>query len=195
MRIVEFAALSKDELQRAARVLHEAFANTPSAFAAAATAEAEVQCFAAGGERSAVAALDGAEVVGWIGWVESYSHSWELHPLAVDPPCQGRGIGTLLVREVERRAQAAGVLTLWLGSDDEYGGTNLYGANLFPDVLRHAATVQQINRHPIGFYRKLGYEVVGVLPDVNGFGKPDILMAKRLSVPSSRALPKGRVIP
>jgi aminoglycoside 6'-N-acetyltransferase I len=181
MRIVEFAALSNDEHQRAARILCAAFANTPSAFAAAAAAEAEVQRFAAGGERSAVAALDGADVVGWIGWLESYSHSWELHPLVVDPPRQGRGIGTLLVSALECRARAAGVLTLWLGSDDEYGGTNLYGADLFPDVLRHAAAVEQIKRHPIAFYRRLGFEVVGVLPDVNGFGKPDILMAKRLS--------------
>jgi aminoglycoside 6'-N-acetyltransferase I len=180
MRIVEFSALSKDALQRAACILHEAFANTTSVFDAAAACETEVQSFVAGRERGAVAVLEEAEVVGWIGWLEAHSRSWELHPLAVDPRRQGRGIGPLLVRELERRAAAAGVLTIWLGSDDEYGGTSLYGADLYPDVLRHAATVRQVNRHPIEFYRKLGFEVVGVLPDVNGFGKPDILMAKRV---------------
>ena len=34
--------------------------------------------------------------------------------------------------------------------------------------------------HPFAFYQRLGYEVVGLLPDVNGPGRPDILMAKRL---------------
>jgi aminoglycoside 6'-N-acetyltransferase I len=185
MRIVEFATLSPDQLQHAARVLREAFAHRPSVFPTQESAEAEVNSFLVDGERGALAAVDGANVLGWIGWVQAYSHGWELHPLVVDPPRQNRGIGTLLVRELELRAVAAGVLTLWLGADDEYGGTNLYGADLFPDVLSHAATVEQTHSHPIAFYRKLGFEVVGVLPHVNGFGKPDILMAKRLSVPPS----------
>lgn len=181
MHIVEFSALSREQLHQAARILREAFANTPSVFAAEAGAQTEVESFVASDERGAAAALDGAEVLGWIGWVKAYSHGWELHPLAVDPRCQRRGIGTFLVRELEHRAQAAGILTLWLGADDEFGGTNLYGTDVFPDVLRHAARVEQTTRHPIAFYRKLGFEVVGLLPDVNGFGKPDILMAKRLA--------------
>jgi hypothetical protein len=35
-------------------------------------------------------------------------------------------------------------------------------------------------RHPNEFYQKLGYEIVGVIPDANGLGKHDILMAKSL---------------
>ncbi|MCA9940912.1 MAG: AAC(6')-Ia family aminoglycoside 6'-N-acetyltransferase, partial [Anaerolineales bacterium] len=27
---------------------------------------------------------------------------------------------------------------------------------------------------------KLGYAIVGVVPDANGWGKPDIIMAKRI---------------
>ena len=30
------------------------------------------------------------------------------------------------------------------------------------------------------FYQKLGYEIVGLIPDANGPGKPDIMMARRL---------------
>jgi aminoglycoside 6'-N-acetyltransferase I len=32
--------------------------------------------------------------------------------------------------------------------------------------------------HPTAFYQKLGFQIVGVMPDANGIGKPDIIMAK-----------------
>jgi aminoglycoside 6'-N-acetyltransferase I len=38
-------------------------------------------------------------------------------------------------------------------------------------------------------YGKVGYYVVGVVPDANGFGKPDILMAKRLDRASRESIP------
>ena len=173
MRIIEFAGLSPEQVDQAARVLGAAFANMD--------AQAEVASFVADTGRHALAALDGADVLGWIGWLEGYSHAWELHPLVVDAQFQRRGIGTALVGELESRARAAGILTLWLGADDESGGTNLYGVDVFPSVLRHAAFAEQTTRHPIRFYRKVGFQVVGLLPDVNGFGKPDILMAKRVA--------------
>jgi len=34
--------------------------------------------------------------------------------------------------------------------------------------------------HPVNFYLKLGYVIVGIIPDANGMGKPDILLAKRV---------------
>lgn len=34
--------------------------------------------------------------------------------------------------------------------------------------------------HPYEFYQTLGFVILGVIPDANGLGKPDILMAKRL---------------
>ena len=39
--------------------------------------------------------------------------------------------------------------------------------------------------HPFEFYQKLGFVIVGVMPDANGLGKPDIFMAKRLGGLSS----------
>jgi aminoglycoside 6'-N-acetyltransferase I len=41
-------------------------------------------------------------------------------------------------------------------------------------------TIGNLRRHPYEFYQKLGYVIVGVIPDTNGFGKPDIFMAKRV---------------
>jgi aminoglycoside 6'-N-acetyltransferase I len=38
--------------------------------------------------------------------------------------------------------------------------------------------IKNLKRHPYEFYQKLGYVIVGVMPDANGLGLPDILMAK-----------------
>ena len=117
-----------------------------------------------------------------MGALQSYAHGWEIHPLVVAPDRQRRGIGTALLGRLEARARGDGVLTLFLGSDDDYGGTTLYGRDLWADVLGHAATAEATARgHALTFYRRHGYRIVGVLPDVNGRGRPDILMAKRLS--------------
>jgi len=70
--------------------------------------------------------------------------------------------------------------TIYLGTDDENGRTSLGGVDLYPDPLMAAAQIQNLRRHPFEFYRKLGFAIVGVLPDANGFGKPDIFMAKRV---------------
>ncbi|MFN2459289.1 MAG: hypothetical protein ABR591_01150 [Candidatus Velthaea sp.] len=58
--------------------------------------------------------------------------------------------------------------------------TSLGGVDLYPNVLEHLAALEDRKSHPFGFYRRLGYAVVGVVPDAEGFGKPDILMAKRV---------------
>jgi aminoglycoside 6'-N-acetyltransferase I len=70
-----------------------------------------------------------------------------------------------------------------LGTDDEQGGTTLAGISLFPNVLEQLAHIQNLHRHPYEFYQKLGYVIVGVVPDANGPGKPDILMAKSVAKP------------
>jgi aminoglycoside 6'-N-acetyltransferase I len=179
LRIVDFPDLTAAQRAEAARVLREAFAHVP-AFVTPEAAADEVASFFDDPDRSALAALDGEALFGWIGVVDTYDYGRELHPLAVDPARQRRGVGTALVAALEDRLRAEGVLTLYLGTDDEFGGTNLFGRDLFPDVAGRIATLEATARHPLPFYRKLGYEVVGLLPDVNGAGKPDILMAKRL---------------
>ena len=122
------------------------------------------------------------QILGWIGAIPEYSHAWELHPLVVRADARRLGVGAALVRALEERVRAAGVLTLYLGTDDDgpAPGTSAGGVSLFPDVLSHATRLR-IFDHPAGFYMRQGFEIVGLIPDANGPGKPDILMAKRVS--------------
>jgi aminoglycoside 6'-N-acetyltransferase I len=89
-------------------------------------------------------------------------------------------VGSALVADLERLLKARGATTIYLGTDDEDNRTSLGGVDLYPDVLGHAARIRNLRRHPYEFYQKVGFTIVGVIPDANGPGKPDIFMAKRL---------------
>lgn len=129
---------------------------------------------------------DGAAVLGWVGGLPEYDGLvWELHPLVVHPDHQGRGIGQALVLDLEAQVRARGGLTVMLGTDDEDAMTTLSGVDLYRDTWRHIDGIRNLKRHPYEFYQKLGYAIVGVVPDANGPGKPDILMAKRVAAGSA----------
>ncbi|MCC7022591.1 MAG: GNAT family N-acetyltransferase [Thermomicrobiales bacterium] len=132
-------------------------------------------------DRVSLVARSGDEVLGWVGGIADYSHAWELHPLVMREDARGMGVGRALVTALEARARERGALTLYLGTDDDGPAprTSAGGVDLFPDPLAHAARLASFG-HPVGFYRALGFTVVGLIPDANGPGKPDILMAKRL---------------
>src|SRR5215218_3393269 len=121
------------------------------------------------------------EILGWVGAIPGYSHAWELHPLVVRADVRRMGVGASLVAALEERVRAAGALTLHLGTDDDgpTPGTSAGGVELFPNVLSHAANLKVLD-HPVSFYLRIGFEIVGLIPDANGPGKPDILMAKRV---------------
>jgi aminoglycoside 6'-N-acetyltransferase I len=124
---------------------------------------------------------DGGALVGWIGGIREYDgHAWELHPLVVKRDLRGRGVGRALVAGLEARVRELGGTTIYLGTDDENGRTSISGTDLYPDVLQKLSQIRNPGDHPYGFYQKVGFTVVGVIPDANGFGKPDILMAKRV---------------
>jgi aminoglycoside 6'-N-acetyltransferase I len=128
-----------------------------------------------------IALDDGGRVLGWIGAINQYDgHAWELHPLVVASEQRGRGIGRALVEDLEAQVRARGGTTIYLGTDDENGMTSLSGVDLYPDLFGHLQRIQNLKGHPYQFYQKLGYAIVGVIPDANGPGKPDILMAKKL---------------
>ncbi|MDX1615785.1 MAG: AAC(6')-Ia family aminoglycoside 6'-N-acetyltransferase, partial [Candidatus Promineifilaceae bacterium] len=70
--------------------------------------------------------------------------------------------------------------TLYLGTDDVSGMTSLSNRDLYQDLSQHLRTIQNLDGHPYTFYQKMGFTIVGVIPDANGRGKPDIMMAKRV---------------
>ncbi len=126
----------------------------------------------------------GPRLLGWVGGLEHYpDHIWELHPLVVHREHERRGVGRTLVADLEDRVRDLGIHTMFVGTDDELGQTNLGGVDLYPDVLARLTALVNLRDHPVGFYQRLGYSIIGVMPDANGFGKPDILLARRLIDP------------
>ncbi len=137
-----------------------------------------------GDDRISRIAIDpAAGVVGWVGGMPSYGGAvWELHPLAVAVSHQRRGIGRTLVEDLERLARLRGGLTLWLGSDDELGETTVGLVDVYSDIPAAIRGFRKIGGgHPAEFYFRLGFTIVGLMPDANGPGKPDIFFAKRLT--------------
>jgi aminoglycoside 6'-N-acetyltransferase I len=165
-------------IEQAAALLVEAFPHWLPTIQAARAEVAEALL----PDRLCLAARGVSEVLGWVGGIPEYSHAWELHPLVVRADARGKGIGRALVAALEQRVSALGALTLYLGTDDDQvvPGTTAGGIDLFPDPLAHAASLEVID-HPISFYRRIGFKVVGLIPDANGPGKPDVLMAKRVT--------------
>lgn len=145
-----------------------------------AEAIAEVKESLANNRISRVAVDDEGNVLGWIGGIHSYALVWELHPLVVRSDLQFQGIGSALVKDLEQNVKSRGGLTIQLGTDDENNRTSLGGIELYPNVLEKLEQIQNLHRHPFEFYQKLGYEITGIVPDANGFGKPDILMCRRV---------------
>ncbi|MCU0513351.1 MAG: GNAT family N-acetyltransferase [Anaerolineae bacterium] len=179
--IVDLNPADAAQVPAAARLLVAAFAHLPDTWDTEAEALEEVHAALEPDKICRVAlAADGA-LLGWIGGFHAYAQVWELHPLAVHPRQQGQGIGAALVRDLEAQVRARGGLVITLGTDDVIGQTSLAGVDLYPDVWPHIAALRNVGRHPYEFYQKLGYAITGVIPDANGFGRPDILMTRRLT--------------
>jgi len=56
----------------------------------------------------------------------------------------------------------------------------LSNTDIYENTYDKITNVINLNRHPFEFYLKCGYKIVGIIPDANGYGKPDIMMAKRM---------------
>lgn len=183
MQIIDLEPGREELVHRIASLLIEGFnEHWPTAWPDMSAALQEVRESFAADRISRVALSEAGEVLGWIAGIRQYDgYVWELHPLVVNAAVQGRGVGRALVVDLESQARERGGLTLWLGTDDEDNQTSLSGVDLYPGVFERVAKIRNLRRHPYEFYQKLGFVIVGVMPDANGVGKPDIYMAKRIS--------------
>ena len=180
MKIVNMQTLNQMQRTQAAQILSD---ELPLGWPTLAAAEAEVnERWRDEPDTLFLAAVDNGEVVGWCGILPHYDGKvFELHPLVVRHDQQRKGIGSALVSEIENAARERGGLTLWAGADDEKPGGETSFANV--DLLDNLPKrIQEFNpgTHQAAFYMKLGFKIVGVMPDANGVGKPDIYLAKHL---------------
>jgi aminoglycoside 6'-N-acetyltransferase I len=179
-RIVSMGPDDEDRILEVCELLVRSFRDlSPTWVPTVEVARAKVAEALEPGMLSRVLVIDG-RVVGWVGARHNYGSVWELHPLVVDEGLRGQGYGRALVYEAERFAAGNGALTMLLGTSDEVGRTTLTGKDLFLDTIKALSDLKPTGAHPLGFWQRVGYTVVGVVPDAEGPGKPTILLAKRI---------------
>ena len=180
MLIVDLVSTNESAIQQIAALLVEGFArNWPDAWPDMESALEEVRESFGTDRISRIAVDEDGTVLGWVGGISQYrGHVWELHPLVVRVSQQGKGIGRALVADLEARVKECGGLTITLGTDDENYQTSLSGIDLYPHLWKNVAGIKNLKQHPYEFYQKQGFVIIGVMPDANGIGRPDILMAK-----------------
>jgi aminoglycoside 6'-N-acetyltransferase I len=181
LQIIDFLPDNEAHITQAAQMLLAGFKeNWPRAWPNMAAALTEVRDSFGPGRINRIA-VAGDRLLGWVGAMRQYSgYAWELHPLVVHRAHWRQGIGRSLVADLENQVRDQGGITIYLGTDDENGMTTLSNIDLYPDIPGHIGNLSNLRDHPFEFYQKLGYMVVGLIPDANGLGKPDILMAKRI---------------
>jgi aminoglycoside 6'-N-acetyltransferase I len=184
MQIIELATADEATRNQAANLLIEGFATfSPTSWRTLAEAIEEIHEALAPEKICRVAVDEAGVVLGWVGGIPGYQgRVWELHPIVVDPRHQRQGIGRALIQDLETQVRQRGGLTLTLGTDDEIGLTSLAGVDLYPDIAHHIQTIRNPGGHPYEFYQKCGFVISGLVPDANGYGKPDIIMAKRVQL-------------
>lgn len=177
MLIREINVLSEEERNQAAKLISSGF---PHAYPTLKDGHEVIDSITSNGAHCLVALIDDM-VVGVVGAIPQYGTTgWELHPLIVHPNQRHMHIGTKLMNAIEEMVRSLGGVMIYLGTDDEFEQTSLSGCDLMTDLYHHIQTMKNIKRHPFEFYQKCGYIIVGVMPDANGLGKPDIMMAKRI---------------
>lgn len=146
----------------------------------AAACREEVQESFDPGRRSRVLLEDGRPA-GWVGAIED-DHNWEIHPIAVAAFAQRRGYGLRLVNDVLALAGEAGAVAVWAGTSDETGSTSFSELDLYTHPAAAFGPWTAHPEHPVNFWFKTGFSLVGVMPDDEGLGKPGLHFAKRIAV-------------
>ena len=178
--IEDLTAADNDRIDRAATLLHSAFSPL-GVWTTMAEARQEVVDSIAADRVSRIALADDKTVIGWIGAIRQYDGLvWELHPIVVAEEWRRKGVGRALIADLEAILATRGALTLWAGSDDLAGETSLGKIDLYPVLPNALDTPRSWGRHPLPFYLRLGFHIIGVMPDANGPGRPDIFLGKKI---------------
>jgi aminoglycoside 6'-N-acetyltransferase I len=182
MKITSLHLGDEKMIQQAAQLLVDAFCeHWPDAWPTLEDGLKEVDEMLESDRICRIAVDENDDLLGIIGGIPTYDgHVWELHPLAVQPSMQGKGIGRALIEDFERQVRSKGALTITLGSDDEDGMTSLANSDLYENLWEKVRDIRNLKQHPYEFYQKMGYVITGVVIDANGPGKPDILMSKKI---------------
>jgi aminoglycoside 6'-N-acetyltransferase I len=182
MRILDLDVHDERIVRQAAQLLVEGFReHWPEAWPTLDEALEELADFDTPERICRVALDDDGTVLGWIGGLPEYDGMvWELHPMVVRTDRHGKGVGRALIADLEAQVLARGGLTIQLGSDDVDNMTTLGGVDLYTNLWQQIANIRNLKGHPYEFYQKCGFTIIGVIPDANGRGKPDIIMGKRV---------------
>jgi len=182
MKIIAITPANESLIHQAAQLMVDAFReHWPNAWSTFEDGLEEIHEMFDPGKIARAAVDDDGNLLGIIGGIPQYDgHVWELHPLAVQPSKQGKGVGKALVEDLESQVRERGGLTITLGSDDEDNMTSLSDDDIYEDLWDKVKNIRNFKGHPFEFYQKLGFVITGVVPDANGIGKPDIIMSKRV---------------
>lgn len=178
MEIINMTQLNENQIIQAAQILTDGI---PIGWPTLKDALAEINELLIP-ENTLLAAVENDIVVGWGGILPKYNgYVFEIHPLVVRSDRRRQGIGRAIVTALEDEARRQGGLTIYAGADDERGDgeTSLANVDLYDDLPGKIKSFFP-GTHQSGFYIKLGYKIIGVMPDANGVGKPDIYLGKRL---------------
>jgi len=176
MDIINMLALSPEQKEECAQILTESLPKGWPDLASAREEVAELDIPV----NSLLALVEDGHVIAWGGLEPDYGGKvLELHPLVVRADRRGQGLGKKLLSALENVARARYAKIITAGCDDETHTTSLADVDLFEDLPGKIASFES-NGHASGFYLKMGYSIIGVVPEANGKGMPDILLGKHL---------------
>ncbi len=180
MKIEDLNAADGPLLERLAVLTHSAAAlHFPNWLPTIDDAREEVSDAAADGHITRVLFAGNGNPLGWASCAHTYGEVWEVHPLVVAVEHHRKGYGALLSKDIEALAASKGAGVLTVGTADETGATSLGSIDLYADPIGALAGMTAEPSHPVGFWQRMGYSLVGVTPDAEGPGLPSINLAKR----------------
>jgi len=179
-RIVDLTGNDTDLIEQIARFLPHCFRQfSPGWIPNIEVGSEKVLESLSGGRRSRVLVDQNRTALGWIGAIPD-DNMWEIHPIAVAPQSQRKGYGAMFVNDIAALARDAGAVAVWAGTSDETQSTNLSKFDLYREPNKAMEKIEVAQGHPVNFWLKMGFSLVGFMPDEEGLGMPGITFAKRV---------------